>query len=36
MHIVGTGTAVPPRSAFTQADCWEALQRADRPEITPR
>lgn len=35
MHIVGTGTAVPPRS-FTQADCWEALQRADRPEITPR
>ena len=35
MHIVGMGTAVPPRS-FTQADCWEALQRADRPEITPR
>jgi alkylresorcinol/alkylpyrone synthase len=35
MHIVGLGTAVPPRS-FTQAECWEALQRADRPEITPR
>jgi alkylresorcinol/alkylpyrone synthase len=29
------GTAVPPRS-FTQTECWEALQRADRPEITPR
>jgi predicted naringenin-chalcone synthase len=35
MHIVGLGTAVPPRS-FTQAQCWEALQRARRPEITPR
>ena len=35
MHIVGIGTAVPPRS-FTQVECWEALQRADRPEITPR
>jgi predicted naringenin-chalcone synthase len=35
MHIVGLGTAVPPRS-FTQAECWEALQRARRPEITPR
>src|SRR6202162_655985 len=35
MHIVGLGTAVPPRS-FTQVDCWEALQRASRPEITPR
>ena len=35
MHIVGMGTAVPPRS-FTQVDCWEALQRAERPEITPR
>jgi predicted naringenin-chalcone synthase len=35
MHIVGLGTAVPPRS-FTQAECWEALQRADRPEITQR
>jgi alkylresorcinol/alkylpyrone synthase len=29
------GTAVPPRS-FTQTECWEALQRAERPEITPR
>ena len=35
MHIVGLGTAVPPRS-FTQVDCWQALQRAERPEITPR
>ncbi|HEX7605441.1 MAG TPA: 3-oxoacyl-[acyl-carrier-protein] synthase III C-terminal domain-containing protein [Usitatibacter sp.] len=35
MFITGLGTAVPPRS-FTQTDCWEALQRADRPEITPR
>jgi alkylresorcinol/alkylpyrone synthase len=35
MFIVGLGTAVPPRS-FTQADCWEALQRAERPELTPR
>jgi alkylresorcinol/alkylpyrone synthase len=35
MHIVSLGTAVPARS-FTQVECWEALQRADRPEITPR
>ena len=35
MFIVGLGTAVPPRS-FTQRDCWEALQRADRPELTAR
>ena len=35
MFITGLGTAVPPRS-FTQADCWQALQRAQRPEITPR
>src|SRR5258707_15663750 len=35
MFITGLGTAVPPRS-FTQAECWEALQRAERPEITPR
>jgi len=35
LFITGLGTAVPPRS-FTQTDCWEALQRADRPEITPR
>lgn len=35
MFITGLGTAVPPRS-FTQSDCWEALRRADRPEITAR
>jgi polyketide synthase Type III len=35
MFIVSLGTAVPPHS-FTQAECWEALQRAERPEITAR
>src|SRR4051812_11117275 len=35
MFFNGLGTAVPPRS-FTQRECWDALQRADRPEITPR
>src|SRR4029079_3023307 len=35
MFITGLGTAVPPRS-YTQRECWEALQRANRPEITPR
>lgn len=35
MFISGLGTAVPPRS-FTQRECWEALQRADRPELTAR
>ena len=35
MHIVGLSTAVPPRS-FTQSDCWDALQRADRPELNAR
>ena len=35
MFITGRGTAVPPRS-FTQRECWDALQRADRAEITPR
>ncbi|MEP7070600.1 MAG: hypothetical protein ABI789_15230, partial [Usitatibacter sp.] len=35
MFIVGLGTAVPPKS-FTQSECWDALQRADRPELTPR
>jgi len=35
MFFTGLGTAVPPRS-FTQRECWDALQRADRPEITPR
>jgi len=35
MFFTGLGTAVPPNS-FTQRECWDALQRADRPEITPR
>ena len=35
MFVAGLGTAVPERS-FTQAECWQALQRAHRPEITPR
>ena len=35
MFITGLSTAVPARS-FTQAECWEALQRANRPEITAR
>ena len=35
MYVAGLGTAVPERS-FTQAECWQALQRAHRPEITPR
>ncbi|MGZ5037142.1 MAG: type III polyketide synthase [Usitatibacter sp.] len=35
MFITALGTAVPPRS-FTQKDCWEALHRAKRPELTPR
>lgn len=35
MFLAGLGTAVPKRS-FTQAECWEALRRADRPELTPR
>ena len=35
MFFSGLGTAVPPRS-FTQRECWEALQRAERPELTPR
>ena len=35
MFISGLGTAVPPRS-FTQRECWEALQRARRPELTAR
>ena len=33
--IRSIGTAVP-ESSFTQRECWEALQRAQRPEITPR
>jgi 3,5-dihydroxyphenylacetyl-CoA synthase len=35
MFFAGLSTAVPPRS-FTQRECWEALQRADRPELTAR
>ena len=35
MYLTGLGTAVPPRS-FTQPECWEALQRADRPELDAR
>jgi len=35
MYVAGLGTAVPERS-FTQADCWQALQRANPPQITPR
>jgi alkylresorcinol/alkylpyrone synthase len=35
MFITGLGTAVPPKS-YTQRECWEALERADRREITPR
>ena len=33
--IRSIGTALPANS-FTQRECWEALQRAKRPEITPR
>ena len=33
--ITALGTAVPP-GRFTQGECWEALERADRPELTPR
>ena len=33
--ITGIGTAVPPHS-YSQRECWEALERARRPEITPR
>ena len=35
MYFTGLGTAVPPRS-FTQRECWNALTRANRPEITAR
>jgi alkylresorcinol/alkylpyrone synthase len=35
MFVTGLGTAVPPRS-FTQPECWEALKRADRPELDAR
>ena len=33
--ITAIGTAVPPNS-FTQRECWEAVERARRPEFTPR
>jgi len=35
MFVSGLATAVPPRS-FTQPECWEALRRADRPELNAR
>jgi predicted naringenin-chalcone synthase len=35
MFVTGLETAVPERR-FTQAECWEALQRAERPEINAR
>ena len=35
MFVSGLATAVPPRS-FTQPECWEALKRADRPELDAR
>jgi len=35
MFVSGLGTAVPPRS-YTQPECWEALRRADRPELNAR
>jgi alkylresorcinol/alkylpyrone synthase len=35
MFLAGLQTAVPDRR-FTQRECWEALQRADRPELNAR
>jgi alkylresorcinol/alkylpyrone synthase len=35
MFFTGLDTAVPERR-FTQRECWDALQRADRPELNPR
>jgi alkylresorcinol/alkylpyrone synthase len=35
MFVSGLGTAVPPRS-YTQPECWEALTRAERPELDAR
>ncbi len=35
MYLNGLATAVPARS-FTQPECWEALQRARRPELNAR
>jgi alkylresorcinol/alkylpyrone synthase len=35
MFLTGLGTAVPPRS-FSQAECWDAVQRARSPALTAR
>src|SRR5438477_5891379 len=35
MFITAVETAVPARR-FTQAECWQALRRADRPELNAR
>ena len=35
MFLTALETAAPPRR-FTQRECWEALQRADRPELNAR
>ncbi len=35
MFLTGLQTAVPA-NRFTQAQCWEALKRADRPELNAR
>jgi len=35
MFLAGLQTAVPERR-FTQRECWEALQRAERPELNAR
>jgi alkylresorcinol/alkylpyrone synthase len=35
VYISGLGTAVPARS-YSQPECWEALQRAERPELSAR
>src|SRR5258705_5269401 len=35
MFLTGLQTAAPA-NRFTQAECWDALQRADRPELNAR
>ena len=35
MYVSSLATAVPPRS-FTQPECWDALRRANRPELDAR
>jgi alkylresorcinol/alkylpyrone synthase len=35
MFLSGLATAVPARS-YTQPECWQALERADRPELDAR